>query len=277
MPTVDRQRVRKSFQKGAVRYDHLTPLQQQVVEQLVAKLHLAAGEHLLDIGCGTGRLLAALAKRFDNAQLTGLDLAFDMLQQTAARADRNLLLVQGDAETLPFRDNSFHLIVSSSTFQWCDNLNRCFGEVYRCLKPSGNFKFALFGGKTFHELHKSWQHAHKICDIKTEAGHDGTHRFHTTAEINSALLQQGFEDVNVISRLKTEWYSDVNSMLQTVKQIGAGSSRPPKGGGLGWRRVFKAMAGFYEKEYGSTDGIPATYEVIYGEGNKAAINLCAKG
>ncbi|CAH2030800.1 methyltransferase domain-containing protein [Trichlorobacter ammonificans] len=269
MPAIDRSRVRHSFQRGASLYDHLTPLQQRVVEQVLHRLPDAPlAAPVLDIGCGTGRLLAGLVQRYPSAPVVGLDLAFAMLRQARPRVGGRALLLQGDAERLPFRGGSFALIVSSSTFQWCDDLDACFREVYRCLRPGGRFSFALFGAGTFQELRECWRDARSAYGIADRVGADGTHRFHTEAQVRAALERQQFGHVVVESLLEREWYPDVAHLLQSVKRIGAGSSRPPAGGGLGWRRVLHRMATYYTERYGTTGGVPASYEVIHGEGRR---------
>lgn len=264
---IDRSRVRRSFQRGAGAYDHLTPVQQRVVERLLECL--PAGPltgPVLDIGCGTGRLLSGLQERYPSAQPVGLDLACAMLRQARPRLGSRALLLQADAERLPFRNGSFALIVSSSTFQWCEDLDACFREVRRCLQPGGRFSFSLFGGGTFHELRESWRAARTACGVPVDGEHDGTHRFHTEVQVRAALERQHFNDVLVESTVEREWYADVAHLLQSVKRIGAGSSRPPAGGGLGWRRILHRMAEYYTGQYGAAAGVPASYDVIRGEG-----------
>lgn len=268
----ERQRVQQAFHRGAIDYDQHTPVQQRVVERLLGVLQehpLQPYKLLLDIGCGTGRLLELLAHELPQAQLTGLDLAPNMLQQARERLDNQITLVQGDAEQLPFADQTFDLVVSSSTFQWLAQLDTCFGEAARVLKPSGRFVFSLFGQGTLGELQTSWRTAlADCCRIDAVHRHDGTHRFHTAEQVAAALATAGFHTRRTWVEQETVWYPDVPHLLQAVKRIGAGTARPPVGGGLGWRRVLHAMAAVYRQRFGTADGVPATYQVIYGEGSR---------
>lgn len=268
----ERQRVQQAFHRGAIDYDQHTPVQQRVVERLLGVLQehpLQLYKLLLDIGCGTGRLLELLAHELPQAQLTGLDLAPNMLQQARERLDNQITLVQGDAEQLPFADQTFDLVVSSSTFQWLAQLDACFGEAARVLKPSGRFVFSLFGQGTLGELQTSWRTAlADCCRIDAVHRHDGTHRFHTAEQVAAALATAGFHTRRTWVEQETVWYPDVPHLLQAVKRIGAGTARPPVGGGLGWRRVLHAMAAVYRQRFGTADGVPATYQVIYGEGSR---------
>lgn len=268
----ERKRVQQAFHRGALDYDQHTPVQQRVVERLLGVLQehpLQPYLQLLDIGCGTGRLLELLAHKLPQAQLTGLDLAPNMLQQARERLDDQITLVQGDAEQLPFADQTFDLVVSSSTFQWLAQLDACFGEVVRVLKPGGRFVFSLFGQGTLGELQLSWRTA--LADRQrndTVWQQDGTHRFHTTEQVTAALAAAGFNNRRIWGEQEKVWYPDVPQLLQAVKRIGAGTARPPAGGGLGWRRVLHVMAAVYRERFGTADGVPATYQVMYGEGTR---------
>lgn len=271
MTGVDRKRVQSSFHRGAEAYDQHTPVQQRVLLQLMQQIcqyPLAADATILDIGCGTGRLLELLGQHVPNAALTGLDLAPNMLQQAAERLPSTVRLAQGDAEQLPFADNSFQMVLSSSTFQWLDALPCCFGEVRRVLEPEGHFVFSLFGKGTLCELQESWRQALLHAGRETAEQHTGVHSFHDSEQVRHALELAGFRDVVVWSELEQVWYPDVPHLLQAIKRIGAGTSRPPSGGGLGWRRVLHEMAAIYAERFGSECGVPASYAVIYGVGRR---------
>ena len=64
---------------------------------------------VLDIGCGTGDMLLLIAEESPDAELVGLDFSPNMLEQAQVRcADmKQISLVQGDAQALPFDDESF--------------------------------------------------------------------------------------------------------------------------------------------------------------------------
>jgi len=272
MEAIDRQRVQTSFQRGACEYDQHTPVQQWVLQKLLchAKPYLAGSSaNLLDIGCGTGRLLELVGQWYPGAILTGLDLAPNMLHQAAERLPATVSLVQGDAEHLPFAADTFSLVLSSSTFQWLNQLEPCFGEVLRVLQPEGEFIFSLFGGNTLFELRESWQQALVNCGrVGAGVTDDGTHRFHTCEQVQHSLALIGFRNSKVWTELEVVWYQDVPHLLQAIKRIGAGTARPPSGGGLGWRRILHEMAKIYTGRFGGESGVPVSYEVIYAEGRR---------
>lgn len=271
MEQIDRRRVLTSFHRGAGEYDNHTPVQQRVVQQLIQQIaccQIEPSARILDIGCGTGRLLELVAEHYQDIHLTGLDLAPNMVAQASERLGRSATLLQGDAEQLPFARSFFRLVLSSSTFQWLDCLDTCFEEVVRVLEPDGRFVFSLFGEGTLYELHESWQQALMGCGRIAEKQQNGTHRFHSPDQVESALEKAGFHDVKVWSEQERIWYPDVPHLLKAIKRIGAGSARPLAGGGLGWRRILHAMATVYTEQFGTDQGVPASYEVIYAAGRR---------
>jgi ubiquinone/menaquinone biosynthesis C-methylase UbiE len=99
---------------------------------------LAAGAagRTLDVGCGTGRNLPL----FDaNARVIGLDPEHESLRAARRRAPR-VPLVQGDAQTLPFRDGAFETVVSGLVFCSVPDPARGLAEVKRVLKRGGTLR-----------------------------------------------------------------------------------------------------------------------------------------
>ena len=264
MSNIIRDKVRHSFDRQASDYDSHARVQRRVVERLVGLLNAdgVTPSRILDVGAGTGRLLAALGRCFPAALAVGCDLAPGMCRTAAENLGGKALMVNADAENLPFAEASFDLVLSTSTFQWLATLDVAFAEARRVLAPGGLFCFALFGEKTLFELRDSYRKVLK-------GDYDRTHSFFSGAEVRQALRRAGFSEVSTFSEMEIEHHGDVPELLKSLKRIGAGSAAPTSSRGLSQRRVMLDMMESYRREFGRDGVIPASYEVVYGMGRKS--------
>ena len=94
---------------------------------------------VLDLDCGTGYLLRVLADRYPNAeQLVGIDAAPQMVQTAAADArDDRLTFAVGVAEQIGYPDETFDLIVSTTSFDHWSDQQAGLRECARVLHPGG--------------------------------------------------------------------------------------------------------------------------------------------
>jgi ubiquinone/menaquinone biosynthesis C-methylase UbiE len=90
---------------------------------------------VLDVGCGTGRLLLRLAKAYPHATTMGIDPAPGMVR--VARG-QGLEAAVGSAESLPLPDRSFDLVVTTMSFHHWGDQARGLDEVRRVLAPGGH-------------------------------------------------------------------------------------------------------------------------------------------
>lgn len=107
-----------------------------------ADLVVTTGElprHVLDVGCGTGLLLRMLAARLPEAEsLVGIDAAAGMIATAKSMAgDPRLGFSEGVAENLPYPDESFDLVVSTTSFDHWKDQSAGLGECARVLASSG--------------------------------------------------------------------------------------------------------------------------------------------
>ena len=107
----------------------------------------------LDVGTGTGRLAIEFAKVISGVKVVGLDLsevALNLARENVQDGDVPLRvsLKMGDAEDMPFEDDTFDLVISSNTLHLVKNPVNMFNEIHRVLKPQGRFLIS--------DLRRSW-------------------------------------------------------------------------------------------------------------------------
>jgi SAM-dependent methyltransferase len=112
-------------------------------ERFVARIGLESGARVLDIACGTGNVTIPLARR--GALVTGLDMMPHLLEEARARAAGEGLRIrfdEGFAETLPYPDGSFDMLVSMFGIMFSPLPESVASEMARVLRPGGRLALA---------------------------------------------------------------------------------------------------------------------------------------
>ena len=124
------------------------PLSEHIAEVgrlVVDRAGVEAGMSVLDVACGTGN--AALPAARAGAQVTGLDLVPKLLEEGRAKAGAEGLeieWVEGDAEELPFEDDSFDRVLSTFGHMFAPRHRQTADEMARVCRPGGQIVTATW-------------------------------------------------------------------------------------------------------------------------------------
>jgi malonyl-CoA O-methyltransferase len=223
-------------------------------------------ESILDLGSGTGYCSAALAQKYPGARLTTIDLATAMVQRTRGRFSkwsrfrRGHQFVCGDAEMLPFADQSFDMIFSNLTIQWCGDLEQTFSEMKRVLKPGGVLLYTTLGPDTLKELRASWAAVDDQVHVNT---------FLDMHDVGDAMLRSRLAEPVMDMEHLTMTYEDAMTLMRDLKTLGAHNVNPGRNHGLTAPARVREVVAAYEQFRDSGGLLPASYEVVYGHAWRA--------
>ncbi len=131
------------FDRWAPNYDLIftTIFYQSIHKRLLSYVTLPHPSQVLDLGCGTGRLLNRLAQKFPDLQGIGVDLSPQMLKEARENNQYHprLIYTKGNAESLPCANNQFDAVFNTISFLHYPNPQQVFAEVSRILRPQGQF------------------------------------------------------------------------------------------------------------------------------------------
>lgn len=138
----------KLFNLWAPFYDLLLPsvFYQALHRRLLEYLSLPPKPWVLDLGCGTGKLLERLARAFPNLYGLGVDASPEMLRQARMfrRSSPRLIYIEGDAANLPTANEEFDAVFNTISFLHYPEPKQVLSEVYRTLKPEGKYYLVDF-------------------------------------------------------------------------------------------------------------------------------------
>jgi ubiquinone/menaquinone biosynthesis C-methylase UbiE len=119
-------------------YDRFSRYMEQGARIFYEGLDIPAGCRLLDVGCGSGQVALCAAR--EGVNVTGVDIAPNLVQRAQARADAeglNARFIEGDAEALPFEDASFDVVISLIGAMFAPRPELVARELLRVCSPGG--------------------------------------------------------------------------------------------------------------------------------------------
>lgn len=171
-----------------------------------------AGERILDLGCGDGRLTAELATT--GAWVTGCDKS---AEQIAAAQALGLDAQVADGAALPFPDRSFDAVLSNAALHWMRDPDAVLKEVARVMKPGSRFVAEMGGAGNVATI---------IGVLTTAMAHRGQEvasvfpwYFPTPASYRAKLEAAGFQVVEIDHFARpTELPEDIGGWLHTFAE-----------------------------------------------------------
>ncbi|XP_046794603.1 arginine-hydroxylase NDUFAF5, mitochondrial isoform X1 [Gallus gallus] len=204
----------------------------------------------LDLGSGRGYIARHLNQ----------EVIEKLVQKSTSESEIPTVSVVADEECLPFKENTFDLVVSSLSLHWVNDLPKAFREIHQVLKPDGVFIGAMFGGDTLYELRCSLQ----LAELEREGGFSPhVSPFVAVSDLGHLLSRAGFNTLTVDTDEIQVNYPGLFEVMEDLQGMGESNcswNRKP----LLHRDTMLAAAAIYQEMYGNSDGsVPATFQIFY--------------
>lgn len=179
-------------------YDRISAPMERMGLAVLDRLVLEGDETVLDAGCGSGRVTAALLERLPRGRVIGVDGAPSMIEAARERLGErpDLELRVGDLTTLDLGGERVDAVLSTATFHWIADHDELFRRMRAALRDGGQFVAQCGGAGNIAVVHEA---AHAVGARPPFAAHldgwAGPWNFATPQDTEQRLRRAGFTDV----------------------------------------------------------------------------------
>ncbi|KAL4862759.1 hypothetical protein BDV12DRAFT_178411 [Aspergillus spectabilis] len=193
-------------------------------ESIAQDIGLKAGDRVLDLGCGRGRV-AAHMRQYSGAQVTGLNIDPNQIAQAKSfnaglGFSSNSFVVQDfNNLPLPFEDNSFDAFYQIQALSLCKDLPALFREIHRVVKPGARISLLDWVSLPDYDPMNA-EHAELMRRVKPLIGAVGTP---TPESLETALEEAGFtvlrSDNASVGDLQAPLIDKVDLYFRSMRQV----------------------------------------------------------
>lgn len=182
-----KEKTKQHFNETAEDYDSssdgkfVEPMYETIVEEI---LKLDSGK-ILDVGCGNGNLFTFLPD--ERYELVGVDFSQNMIIEAKKKCGDKASFFVGDAEKLPFDDDSFDIVVCNASFHHYIRPNTVLEEMHRVLKDGGK---VLIGDPYISDI------VRPLINILTKFSEKGDYHFYGFNEMEKLFVKNEFNPVS---------------------------------------------------------------------------------
>jgi len=263
-------------EEAAATYDGFSFWASPFVSFLTENFALHEGIAVLDLACGTGFSLLAVAERCGRScRVTGVDMWLEALDIARAKlADRdlpNVSIAAADGALLPFRDQKFDAITCNLGINNFADPPAVLAECSRVLKPGGRIGITTNASGHMREFYAVFRevlekmHPEYLDNLADNEAHRGTRASHS-----ATLEKAGFRVVKAVEDTLTLRYADGTDLLNSLLiQLGFLD---------GWRKVvgpddegevFEEIVHRLDKIAAARGELAMTTPMLYLEGAKS--------
>jgi SAM-dependent methyltransferase len=199
--------------------DRYNAMADGINDPLFAAAGIGERDHILDIGCGTGRPTRLAARRASRGEATGIDISAPMLAKARAAAAEegltNVTFVQGDAQVHPFPAARYDLALSRGGVMFFVDHVAAFTNIRQALRPGGRLVFASpQPGGSFGDHARAFAALGPLMRGPSPAAR-GMGSLTDPARIQEILTAAGFADVSIAPvEVSVVWGRDADDAVE---------------------------------------------------------------
>ena len=186
-----KEKTKDHFDKTASDYNNSSDgkFVEGMYDVLVTEILKSGSGRVLDVGCGNGNLFKLLPD--GKYELHGIDFSKNMIDEAKRTCKTQATFAVADAESLPFDDNSFDIIVCNASFHHYTNPDAVLKEMHRVLKVNGKL---LIGDPYVPGI------VRPLINVLIKFSEKGDYHFYGLNEMQELFLEN---DLIPVSSLKT--------------------------------------------------------------------------
>lgn len=241
---INKNQVQKGFVKSIETYRKHAIVQEAIASRLINELlrqPFSKFSKVLEIGCGPAVLTDKFFQQFD-ADLYYANDIVEEYEPVLKGINSKIQFLPGDVESAELPD-SLDLVISSSTFQWFNNLDEFLAKIHESLKPEGLLVFSTFGPDNYREIREV---NGKGLNYLSFAKHE-------------RILSEKFDIIWSDRETITRFFANPLGVLSHMKQTGVNGIP-----GKAWTKSdLKRFEEDYLDLFGIDLGVPLTYQPLY--------------
>lgn len=211
---------------NAASYQRVSAPLEAMGREVLDRLELRGDERVLDAGCGTGRVTAALVERLPRGRVVAVDGSPSMVAQARERLGPDVEVFVADLLELEL-DEPVDAILSTATFHWIADHDALFASLRRALRPGGRLVAQCGGAGNIASVHAAARQAAADPPFRPHfEGWQGPWNFATPEDTERRLRAAGFGEARCWLADRPVRPDDPREYLRTIN-LGAHLDRLP--------------------------------------------------
>ncbi|MDI1472856.1 Biotin synthesis protein BioC [Thermodesulfovibrio sp. N1] len=245
------------FDKAVNTYEKAGNIQKKVAIKLAQSVKEGFYPTVVEIGSGKGFITDLLIKKISYNRYINIDISYEFLKRLKSRFNEKSLFINAKAEQLPLKEGIANLIVSSSSLHWIEEPERVFNKLFNLMEVNGRFYFSIFLSGSLAELKKASEISNfgSVFPLKSSQFY-----IDLLNSINCIKWQFSIE-------IYREIFPTVKDFLLSHKLTGTNFTKNKKFSG---KESYAKFCTIYKEMFSNHEGVYATYEVLFIEGQKVS-------